>query len=273
MTAGRPAFPLAAERMIWRGSRSFVACPGGEHGVDVADSWLVDNGRCRGLNLHRQRFTDSCCQRHPVSRATVEAFFDDVVAVLPADGRWFPRVEYWAGQFRLWLRPAPSPATSVAIWIPDTVDPRLAPAVKGPDLAVLEDLRSRARSAGADEALLLSADGWVREGALSGLMWWRDDVLCAPPSNSGLLPSVTRRLILQLAARRGQRVRFDHVRPDDLDGLEAWSISALHGIRSVTAWYGWPLQPGPERHAAQWKADLLSLAMPTRARSRRRLQT
>ena len=58
--------------------------------------------------------------------------------------------------------------------------------------------RAEADSAGAQEALLLNLDGWVVEGAASNLFWIQDGVVCTPPVESGVLPGVTRALILEL---------------------------------------------------------------------------
>ncbi|WP_327031023.1 aminotransferase class IV [Micromonospora sp. NBC_01740] len=180
MTGGEDLSPVGAGRLVWTGARTFVPLPSRACDIDVADSWLVDGGRCRGLELHRQRFAGSC-RRHDVAPGIVDAFLEDVIDVLPRGGRWFPRVEYHAGEFRFWLRPAPRLSASVVLWVPGVGDSRTEPSVKGPDLAALEALRDEAGRAGAGEALLLSPQGEVREGALSGLMWWRGDGLCAPP--------------------------------------------------------------------------------------------
>ncbi len=230
----------------WLGPGEFVPTPDTTVAVDVADSWLVDEGRCRGLDLHRQRFTGSC--------GGGEEFFDDVVAHLPREGRWFPRVEFHQGEFRAWVRPAPPRTTSVEFRLPAYPDPRRRPLIKGPDLQTLLDLR--AQRGAAEEPVLVSEDGWAREGALSSLMWWRGEVLCAPPDGPDLLPSVTRALVLRIAAQQGQEVRLEQVTPEELVGLECWSLSALHGIRA---------NRNPERRDV-WQRHLTSLAQYFAAR-------
>ncbi|GAB3256602.1 aminotransferase class IV [Kineosporia babensis] len=224
----------------WTGPGRFAPAPNLISPVEVADSWLVDDGRCRGLDLHRARFTRSC--------GGGERFFDDVVARLPRSGRWFPRVELAQGEFTVQVRPAPPIATEVALRLPGVPDPRRRPSVKGPDLETLVQLR--AQTGDGREPVLLSPEGWVREGALSSLMWWRGEVLCAPPEGPGLLPSVTRALVLQIAAGRAQEVRFEQVQAEELAGLECWSMSALHGIRST----------GNQVRREAWQAELLGLA-------------
>jgi branched-subunit amino acid aminotransferase/4-amino-4-deoxychorismate lyase len=58
--------------------------------------------------------------------------------------------------------------------------------------------RAEADSAGAQESLLTNLDGWVVEGAASNLFWIQAGTVCTPPLESGVLPGVTRALILDL---------------------------------------------------------------------------
>lgn len=220
--------------------------PPAGHRVDVADSWLVVNGLVRGLRYHAERFIESCRRRHRVPPAVTAEFLDAACLVLPLTGRWFPRVEFEAGVgFRLRVRPAPESSAGVVLWRGDRPDSRRDPTVKGPDLAMLVNLRRSVAPLGADEVLLVSGSGTVLEGALSAVLWWRGDVLCAPPLSLPVLPSVTRRLLIQIASESGAEVRSEACRTEDLDGIELWTASALHGIRPVTAWSGTGLTAGP----------------------------
>jgi branched-chain amino acid aminotransferase len=57
-----------------------------------------------------------------------------------------------------------------------------------------------ARAAGADEALLRSAAGEVLEGATSNLFAVRGGEALTPPLSSGILPGITRAIVLELCA-------------------------------------------------------------------------
>ncbi|GAA3632932.1 hypothetical protein GCM10022223_59080 [Kineosporia mesophila] len=256
--------------LLWRGPGEFVPAtrPAGP-GPPVADSWLVDEGRCRGIDEHRARFVRSVSMMddHPPSVPSLTSgwanrFMDDVLAVLPRSGRWFPRVDRTGDELTLWIRPAPEPSSEVVLWGPGVPDPRTRPGVKGPDLPRLADLRRRAALAGAGEAVLVSPDGAVLEGALSTLLWWRGDVLCSPPRSDATLPGVTWRLLEGIAERRGVETRSENVPPVALEGLEVWSVSALHGIRAVTGWRGLDLNAGAAHQAPTWQAVLRELARP-----------
>jgi branched-subunit amino acid aminotransferase/4-amino-4-deoxychorismate lyase len=227
--------------------------------LQVADSFLLDDGRVRGLDLHRDRFLGSCA----AAGVPAEAFWTDAIARLPRGGRWFPRVELDAkGDLALRIRTAPPLGGQVRVSRYAGPDPRVAPTVKGPDLEALGELKARAAAeVGADEVLLTTTDGLVLEAAYSGLLWWEDDTLCVPPPDLPILPSVTVRLIRGLAAERGVQVAERPRTLEDLAGREAWLVSALHGIRPVATWISGP-PAATARRAADWQLALRHLARP-----------
>ena len=108
----------------------------------------------------------------------------------------------------------------------------------------------------------LDQEGFVVEGAYSALLWWRGDTLCAPPLEFDRVDSVTARTVLAVATALGVEVLREAVTPAELDGLEIWSLNALHGIRIVTRWIDGPEpaeQPGRLR---AWRARLGKLSRP-----------
>jgi branched-subunit amino acid aminotransferase/4-amino-4-deoxychorismate lyase len=234
--------------------------PTGPADVAVAESFLVDEGRVRGLALHARRFERGCAEAGVRPQRPLAA----VVAELPRSGRWFPRVDVSArGELEVAARPAPPREPSVVAWVFDGPDPRRAPRRKGPDLARLGDLRLQAARHGAGEALLRDADGRLLEGAYTSLLWWEDDVLWAVPDDAPILDGVTRRLLLGLAAADGVPVRSRRPAPEELDGAEVWLTSALHGIRAVVRGSAAGcLRAGPAPRAEAWQARLEALAEP-----------
>ncbi|HEY0474431.1 MAG TPA: aminotransferase class IV [Kribbella sp.] len=231
--------------------------------LQVADSFLVADGKVRGLDLHRKRFADSCTALGVVGAAE---FFDDSLSRLPRHGRWFPRFELGAEGLALQVRPAPAAGGRIRVSVHAGPDPRTNPLVKGPDLAVLGDLKAAASSAcGADEVLLLDADGIAVEAAYSALAWWEEGTLCFPPSDRTFLPSVTSQLLRQVAATRGITTAERPRTPDELaDADEVWLLNALHGIRPIHAWNTGPIDPLPASISADWQDDVLALAIPLR---------
>jgi branched-subunit amino acid aminotransferase/4-amino-4-deoxychorismate lyase len=205
----------------------------------VADSWFVTNGSARGLKKHFERFSSSI--ENPQCRGQLPKFFEAVVKAIPDTGDWFPRVEYRAERpegerLFLRLRQAPERTETCTLWTYDKVDPRLSPDIKGPDLSLCQSLRRAANLHGADEAVLLDSDGYIADGALSAIVWWQGDTLCAPDENTPWLPSITRELVFTIATQAGYRTAEVHQKPAELEGCEVWSLSALQGIRGVSHW-------------------------------------
>ncbi|MBE4737285.1 MULTISPECIES: aminotransferase class IV [Streptomyces] len=239
----------------------------GENGrkMVIADSWLVRDGRVRAHEMHWDRFSNAV-GRQGVGRAEIAEFRAAVTARLPRTGAWFPRVELLAGReprLALRLRPAPRLRDTARVWVADRVDPRARPSVKGPDFAVQGRLRKRARLHGADEAILLDEDGHAVEGAFSSLLWWDGGHLCTAPDDGRILPGITRRLLLDRAARLGVTVRHTRVSPARLATCEVWITSALHGIRVVTGWEpGGAAAPHDLSAGGLWQAHLDSLLEP-----------
>jgi branched-subunit amino acid aminotransferase/4-amino-4-deoxychorismate lyase len=227
--------------------------------VAVAESFLVSDGRVRGLDLHWERFRRGCA----AARITPSAPPATVVSALPVSGRWFPRVEVLAdGELRTAVRPAPPREPEVTAWVCES-DPRRAPRRKGPDLARLSALRAQAARHAAGEALLCDDEGRLLEGAYTSLLWWEGDVLWAVPDDAPILDGVTRRLLLDLAVEHRIEVRFRCPTPASLEGREVWLTSALHGIRAVTSSTA-PgcVRAGPAPRAPAWQARLEALAAP-----------
>jgi len=255
------------ETLLWRDD-ALAAVPATSSGdVLVADSWLVLDGAVRALDVHRDRFTSSVSATGLVADDDVASFWDTVVDVLPRDGAWFPRVELVRGgaagepELRARVRSAPARTRSVRV-ATATHDPRTSPLVKGPDLVALGDLRSEAAAGGAEEAVIVSPEGHVVEGAWSSLVWWRGDSLCTPADDLPRLPGVTSRTVLTLAAVLGVDVLHDRTTPGELDGAEIWSLSALHGVRIVSGWVDGPSPAEQPGRLATWQARLDALRRP-----------
>ncbi len=229
--------------------------------LTVADSFLIQEGRVRQINRHFERFEKSIAS--PEVKATLPEFFSAVLAELPRSGSWFPRLEYREHQpeserLVLRLREAPERTATLSLWSSDEPDPRKQAGVKGPDLSVCQRLRRAANLHGADEAVILSQDGFIADGALSSIMWWESETLCAPDDTTDWLPSITRQLVFELAREAGYQTLEKRAKPSDLENCEVWSLSSLQGIRYVTAWGD--LKLGESRHASSFRKRLALLA-------------
>jgi hypothetical protein len=228
----------------------------------VADSWLVEEGRARHLNEHFDRFkvwTSEVWSREVwtseiAGPTNLIDFCNAVTSAIPRTGRWFPRIELLqdtdAGKSQLVfrLREAPEQLETMTLWSYSEPDPRVNPTVKGPDLSLGLQMRRAAQMHGADEAVILDSDGYILEGALSALVWFRDDVLCAPGDDLNWIPSITRMEIFAIAEQMGLATRSEKAKPADLVDLEIWGLSSLHGIRPVDEWVDLGGPVGQPRH-------------------------
>lgn len=225
----------------------------------AADSWLVAEGRVRGLDLHRARFVSAVGSTG--GPASAGDFFDAAVSALPRTGDHFPRVELTAEGLRLRLRTAPPRARTAVLWT-SPVDPRTVPERKGPDIARLALLRARATANGADEAILLDRDGAIVDGAASAVLWWLGDSLVVPPASSPRVGSVTARTLSVLAGALSTDVIEAPADPSSLDGREVWIVNALHGIRLATSWVDGPALAAEPGRLDAWRRRLDALRRP-----------
>ena len=117
----------------------------------------------------------------------------------------------------------------------------------------------RARAAGADEAILVSADGEVVEGSRTSVWVRRGDAWLTPPLGAGGLPGVARAVLL--AHLPGAREAT--LTPDDLFTADALAVSnALRGLCPV-ALVGAPARtPGKPGEPPRAAAPLSGLPPP-----------
>lgn len=224
-----------------------------DHPLQVADSFLVNDGRVRSLAKHRQRFNESASNYIDLD---LDLFWEEALKLIPLTGQVFPRFELSDGNLVLRLREPVDFKPSVTLWTADEPDNRLDPTTKGPDLAHGAMLRRKSNLHGADEAIILNDEGFVIEGALSSLLWWREDVLYGPDESTKWLPSVTRSDLFELASQAGYGTGSEAARVEDLVGLELWLVSSLTGIRPVTDWVNLPGSVGAQKHLESFQRRL-----------------
>ncbi len=126
----------------------------------------------------------------------------------------------------------------------DGLDPRIK------SLNYLNHILARieANHAGADEAVMLNAQGNLAEGTAENLFLVRGGVLATPPVTDGALPGVTRGLVMALARDDGIEVREQTLAPYDLyTADECFLTGTGAGLVPVRDVDGRPLAacPGP----------------------------
>ncbi|HZL78063.1 MAG TPA: aminotransferase class IV [Candidatus Limnocylindrales bacterium] len=106
--------------------------------------------------------------------------------------------------------------------------------------------RAEAEEQGADEALLLNANGEVAETAGGNIFWVCQDKICTVPTGRGGLPGITRAVVLELCQSLGLETNKRIIKPEQLRNAEGIFVtqSAL-GIVPVVAFNGVPVAPSP----------------------------
>ena len=106
--------------------------------------------------------------------------------------------------------------------------------------------RSEAEAKGADEALLLNTNGEVAETASGNLFWVYQDKICTVPSGRGVLPGITRAVVLEICQTLGLGTNKRIIKPQMLRNAGGMFVtqSAL-GIIPVAAFDGLPVAPSP----------------------------
>ena len=103
-----------------------------------------------------------------------------------------------------------------------------------------EEAAAEADRAEADDALLLTAEGWVAEGTEWSLFWWEGERLRTPGLELGILPGVGR-------ARIGELVRVEEGRwrRETLEGRSLFLASAVRGVVPLARLDGAPVPLEP----------------------------
>ncbi|MFC1918590.1 aminotransferase class IV [Chloroflexota bacterium] len=88
--------------------------------------------------------------------------------------------------------------------------------------------RQEARKAGVDEALCFNEKGLLSEASMSNIFLVVDGILKTPAQENGILPGVTREVILELASQLGIDTIEDDIKLDELlQAEEAFLTSSL----------------------------------------------
>ena len=73
-----------------------------------------------------------------------------------------------------------------------------------------------AKDAGAYEAVMLNAEGFLTEGTVCNFFFVSNGILCTPSADAGILDGITRELVIDIAERNGIKAGEGMFRPDDL---------------------------------------------------------
>jgi len=118
-----------------------------------------------------------------------------------------------------------------------------SPLVRHKCLSYMENVLALAdgRRRGADEVYFLNARDLLTEGAITNLFWVKDGTVRTPAVECGLLPGITRRVVLELCGRLGlpaEQGEYPEGRLAEAD--EAFCTNSLRGVMGVSGLLDWP---------------------------------
>lgn len=229
---------MASTRFRWNGSELVDRTDGFDVPVYAAVSFLLREGTVVDYPGHLARFARWADEQG--LKRPLDEFFDAVTEALPRTGDYFPRIDLTSrGELELHLRPVP-PTSRTVIVSSAATDPREEPTIKGPDFGVLHQLKDAAMAEGAQEAIILDAQGRLVDASTSCLVWLRENNLFTPPADALRIQSITVGIVEDLARETGYSVETQWTTPAELEGAQLWILNALHGIRAVSSWVNGP---------------------------------
>jgi branched-chain amino acid aminotransferase group I len=105
--------------------------------------------------------------------------------------------------------------------------------------------RQEARKAGADEALCLNEKGLLAEASMSNIFLVTNGTLRTPGQGSGILPGITREVVLELASQLGINTLERDTRLEELfHAQEAFLTNSLIEVMPLTEIDGKPIGSG-----------------------------
>jgi aminodeoxychorismate lyase len=106
--------------------------------------------------------------------------------------------------------------------------------------------RVEAEARGADEALLLNTNGEVAEAASANLFWVYHDKICTVPTGRGVLPGITRAVVLEICQVLGFETNKRVIKPEALRHCEGIFLSqSAQGVVGIISLDGEPVAQSP----------------------------
>jgi branched-chain amino acid aminotransferase len=248
-------WPVVLDGELMRAGEALI--PAGDDGLirgdGAFDAFPVLDGRPFARAAHLDRLERSCAALDlPCPREQIEVDID-LLLTRAGDGYLAIRVVLTRGGHRicrLESRGDASELTKPVRLLPVTYNPSvLLNGVKSLSYGANMLASRRAVAAGYGEALLVRSDGVVLEGPTCSIFWVRDGRLQTPALETGILASITRRVILESLPVEEGSFALEHA----LGAEEAFLVSTARLGQPIAA-IGeviLPEAPGPQTLKAQ----------------------
>src|SRR3989440_3897085 len=164
-----------------------------------------------------------------------------LVRPFAATGDALLRVEVRDGRASVTVRGLPSAAPPVVI---PASEPHRPYPHKTTERDCFTDAGKEAEVAEADDALLLTPEGWIAEGTVWTVFWWDGDALRTPALELGILRGIGRARVLELV----QRLVQGRYPARELAGKSLFLTNAVRGTLTTASLDG-PAVPAGARTA------------------------
>jgi branched-chain amino acid aminotransferase len=226
------------------------------YGDAVFEALRTFGGVPDALDDHLVRLSRSCAKLGmslPVTHAQLTAEVEAASLAVPSAERYL-RIMITRGDFPEAIAPSadarprriilvrpldgsPLPADPPRIRLTSVVSPPVRLWAGAKPAAYLSNLLAigAARASGADDALLLGAQGELLEGATSSIFLAHGDRITTPPLSLGILPGITRDRVMRLCGEQGLPITESLAFIDAAyKADEIFLTSSVRGIVSVT---------------------------------------
>ncbi|MDD5140897.1 MAG: aminotransferase class IV [Verrucomicrobiales bacterium] len=106
--------------------------------------------------------------------------------------------------------------------------------------------RAEAAEKGADEALLINTNGEVAETASGNLFWVYGEQICTTPTGRGVLPGITRAIVLEICQMLGLQTNKRVIKPEALRNSQGLFVTqSAFGIVPIASFDGEPVAFSP----------------------------
>ena len=196
-------------------------------GLGLIETMRVREGRIPFLDRHLTRLGRSLAALNlPRPSQDIAA----LVKPFAGTGNAVIRIEVSDGRTAVTVRELPSLDAPAVI---TASEPHLPYPHKTTERDRFADAAREAVVGEADDALLLTHEGWVAEGTAWNLCWWDGPGLRTSPLALGILPGIGRARVLELAPAEEVQV----ARPG-LDGKSLFLVNAVRGVVPIASLEG-----------------------------------
>jgi branched-subunit amino acid aminotransferase/4-amino-4-deoxychorismate lyase len=204
-------------------------------GYGLIETMRVRDGRIPFLDRHLARLARSLDE---LALPKPKRDLKKLVTPFSATGDAVLRLEVLDGRASVTVRDLPAldpPAVITAS------EPHHAYPHKTTERDCFVDAAEEAEVAEADDALLLTPEGWVAEGTAWNVFWWDGTVLRTPALEVGILPGIGRARVLEMVPSVAQ----GRHPATALVGRSLFLTNAVRGIVPVASLDGSSVKPDP----------------------------